>query len=388
VIAGGPLNSEGRYLDLSGLNMQAFASGNFTPVNAYNFGGPTFYQILQPTYPFTSWTTEQASGLPWLNGSSYQITNVFEAQQVVQFTVTPQTGTPFSIFGQVVSWDANDILFAGYLHFDPATGTLSGPMTDPTVSYTPSGFPNQNLFDLSYANLDYTPNNQIPGLTSVGAYTDDTGKVPFGLTVSTNIPCFMAGTRIMTPHGEVAVEALREGDEVLTVSGQAKRIVWIGKRLTDCSRHPEVEKILPVRIAAGAFGPDLPRRDLYLSPEHAVFAEGVMIPVRELVNGTSIVQERVRLALYFHIELETHDVVLAEGLPAETYLDTGNRRQLAQDGVVQLNPDFILGRESNLLAWEVAGYAPLKVVGPEVERVRGQLAERVALLADREQRAA
>ena len=81
----------------------------------------------------------------------------------------------------------------------------------------------------------------------------------------------------------------------------------------------------PIRIQAGAFAPNTPRRDLLLSPDHAVYVDGRLIPVRYLVNGASIAQVETDSVTYWHVELDRHDVILAEGLAAESYLDTGNR---------------------------------------------------------------
>ncbi len=79
----------------------------------------------------------------------------------------------------------------------------------------------------------------------------------------------------------------------------------------------------------GAFGDGLPIRDLILSPGHAVFVDGVLVPVGPLVNGATIVQEEVESVRYFHVELDAHDVILAEGLPCESYLDDANRETFA-----------------------------------------------------------
>jgi hypothetical protein len=86
-----------------------------------------------------------------------------------------------------------------------------------------------------------------------------------------------------------------------------------------------VEKVRPVRIAAGAFGADMPHRDLWLSPDHAVLVEEALIPVRYLLNGAGVAEVARGPAEYFHIELAAHGVLLADGLPAESFLDTGNR---------------------------------------------------------------
>jgi hypothetical protein len=139
-------------------------------------------------------------------------------------------------------------------------------------------------------------------------------------------PCFAEGTRILTARGEVAVEDLVEGDEVVTARGGLRPAIWIGSRRIRCDRHPRPSEVNPVRVRAGAFGDGLPTRDLRLSPGHAVEIDGVLVPVSQLINGATIVQEEVEAIRYFHVELDAHDVILAEGLACESYLDDGNRQ--------------------------------------------------------------
>jgi hypothetical protein len=112
------------------------------------------------------------------------------------------------------------------------------------------------------------------------------------------------------------LEELRAGDLLPTRSGRLAPIVWLGEQRTHAS---------PVRVQAHAFGDGAPHADLLLSPDHAVFAGGALIPVRYLVNGASVRIEAARTVRFFHVELASHDVILANGLAAETYLDTGNR---------------------------------------------------------------
>src|ERR1019366_2214440 len=131
--------------------------------------------------------------------------------------------------------------------------------------------------------------------------------------------CFAAGTRIATPNGEVAVERLAVGDRVLTHFAGERRVVWIGHPTVDCRRQADPTAMFPVRIAAGAFGDGLPRRDLNLSPGHALFIDGVLIPVKYLIDNATITQVRTDTVTYYHIELDEHDLVFAEGLAAESY---------------------------------------------------------------------
>jgi Hint domain len=188
------------------------------------------------------------------------------------------------------------------------------------------------------------------------------------------VVCFRAGTRIATERGEVAVEALAIDDSVQLASGRGYAPArWIGRRRVDCSRHPEPRKVWPVRVSKDAFGEGRPQRDLWLSPDHAVFVDGVLIPVRYLINGRSIVQVPVDDVTYYHVELPCHDVLLAEGLPVESYLDAGNRQNFANgEGPIALHADFASE------AWEAAGCAPLVVTGPILDGVRRRLERREA----------
>jgi Hint domain len=185
------------------------------------------------------------------------------------------------------------------------------------------------------------------------------------------ISCFAAGTRIATPAGELLVETLCIGDLVCTASGPTRMITWIGHRRVDCDRHADPASILPMRIATGAFAPGQPARDLLLSPDHAVFFDGALIPIKYLLNGDTVHQVPAREVTYFHIELEKHDIVLADGLPVESYLDTGSRSAFANGGgAIQLHPGFASSDSQTSLLWEADGHAPLVVSGPHVERAR------------------
>jgi len=226
--------------------------------------------------------------------------------------------------------------------------------------------------------------NWEPDPSTVGAGTNpswtpqgDTGSlqvVDAGYTAAT--ACFAAGTRIATPDADVPVEALRAGQLVRTAAGEAKPVSWIGHRRVDCRRHPRPEEVWPVRVQAHAFGPGRPHRDLWLSPDHAVLVRGdgkgaapdVLIPIRYLVNGASVRQRRRDQVTYYHVELAAHEVLLAEGLPAESYLDTGNRAAFANGGTtVMATPDFARR------VWASAACAPLVMDGPRLIRVRQAL---------------
>ena len=217
--------------------------------------------------------------------------------------------------------------------------------------------------------LDFSGGGSVT-LTIVGSYSQDDFPI---VNNQIAVTCFLAGTAILTPVGDVAVEQLKVGDKVMTQTGEGLRpeqVRWIGHRRVDAARHPRPADVLPVRVRRDAFGPDLPHRDLFLSPNHAIFVDEVLIPVRYLVNGDSIRQmPSTRPISYFHIELDRHSVVLAEGLACESYLDTGCRQMFQNGGAaVALHADF------TALAWEASGYAPLVITGSKLEAVRSRLA--------------
>ena len=228
---------------------------------------------------------------------------------------------------------------------------------------------------------------QVQALTLVGNYAGTTflanpdavaGTDIVLVTPTNNVPCFAAGTRIRTARGDIAVEALRPGDALVTAFGGTVKLRWLGHRHVACTTHPRPQDVWPVRVRAGAFGPGLPARDLRLSPDHAVFADGVLVPVRYLVNGRSLRQEPVAAVTYYHVELPAHDVVLAEGLPCESYLDTGNRGAFADGGAATLlHADFARG------VWEAEACAPLVIAGHRLAALRRRLLARAIATGDR-----
>jgi autotransporter passenger strand-loop-strand repeat protein len=162
----------------------------------------------------------------------------------------------------------------------------------------------------------------------VGEYAhlaSDVNYVGALITLDTT-PCYLRGTLILTDQGEAAVESLAIGDKLMTLAGEAAPIRWIGRRRFTGGCAVGNRDIQPVRVKAGAIADHVPARDLWVSPEHAMYLDGVLIPARHLVNGVSIVQESTLEDVeYFHLELERHDVIFAEGAASETFLDDNSR---------------------------------------------------------------
>jgi T5SS/PEP-CTERM-associated repeat protein len=249
------------------------------------------------------------------------------------------------------NWGTTDSLIIGTGATVTAANWLNGAATTGTLEV-----------DTSAGAFDFT------GVTlAAGATPNFTTSSDF-----VELACFRSGTRIDTERGEVAVEELVVGDSVLLAAHtpQSARITWIGHRTIDCARHPHPQLVWPVRIAAGAFG-SAPRRDLFVSPDHAVYIDGRLIPAKHLIDGISIVQVAASAVTYYHIELPRHDVVLAEGLPAESYLAGADLGMFSRPGApVTLFPDLASR------VWEAEGCAPLVVTGPALETARQRIARR------------
>ena len=140
-------------------------------------------------------------------------------------------------------------------------------------------------------------------------------------------PCYCRGTLVLTERGEVRVEDLAIGDMVVTISGEAKPIKWIGRRSYAGEFIAGNRAVLPIMVRAGALAPDIPTRDLWVSPRHAFFLDGVLVPAEHLLNSQTILQaEAVDQVEYFHLEFEAQEVILAEGTPAESYVECDNRQ--------------------------------------------------------------
>ncbi|MFC0410070.1 Hint domain-containing protein, partial [Roseomonas elaeocarpi] len=190
-------------------------------------------------------------------------------------------------------------------------GLVKGDPSGLTVSYANAAEPSFTLHDVEQVQF------------SVSQYG---GTGPYSETVSLSTlqawaaePCYARGTRILTDRGEVPVEELREGDRVRVLLGAEgfRPVRWVGHRRVALRHHPMPERARPVRFRAGSLAEGVPHRDLLVSPDHALFLRGVLVHAETLINGATVVQEEVAEVEYFHVELDAHDVMVAEGAAAE-----------------------------------------------------------------------
>jgi microcystin-dependent protein len=189
------------------------------------------------------------------------------------------------------------------------------------------GQTNTSVAEFGYVNADHQT-----GTETLSFVINDNGNTGFPILTGTGsvtvdiTPCYCPGTRIQTARGQKRIEKLKIGDEVMTQSGVARPIKWIGRRSYAGRFALGRKHILPVCIKAGALEDNIPARDLWISPHHAMYLQGVLIEAKDLVNGVSIVQaESIDKVEYIHIELDTHDVIIAEGSLSETFIDDDSR---------------------------------------------------------------
>jgi hypothetical protein len=273
-------------------------------------------------------------------------------------TITVDAGATWVATGSVAGngtiglGAGSDLTFTGGVtaaspvHFTANTGTLG--LADPAgFAATVYGFQAGDAFDFTsitsagsiaagvngsndltltsggslLAEIKLDPAQSFAGV-SFQAVSDGSG----GTVVTESTPlCFLPGTMITTPDGETPVEQLMLGGLVVTACGTARPIVWIGKGRVLAARNRR-SQATPVIVRKGALGPNLPYRDLRVTKAHALWLDDVLIPVEFLVNHRSILwDDQAQEVELYHIELEAHDLLIANGIPAESYRDDGNR---------------------------------------------------------------
>jgi len=205
-----------------------------------------------------------------------------------------------------------------------------------------------NVHTSDVTNVDYPDVNHVTftlkdgktttlNVTGIGDYGYALGSDPNGNLIYE--VCFLTGSMIKTLKGEIAVEDICIGDQVLTFDWKLNKeipstIRWVGsKTIKVNSTLMDDEAGYPVRIVKNAIAEGIPYKDLLITAEHSLFFEDKLIPVRMLVNGYSIYYDySITDYTYYHIETDRHSVIWADGMLTETYLDTGNRSQFKQHG--------------------------------------------------------
>lgn len=201
-----------------------------------------------------------------------------------------------------------------------ATGTYVG-----TVTVNGKKFPVLETGSNDYTVLYDNATDHAQGLLDFATHASITSA----LDTSDFTACFLEGTSIATPAGDVSVNALSIGDMVVNADGAEVAVKWIGRQ-TISTRFGPAERLMPVRFAAGSLGDGLPHADLTVTADHGMLVAGVICHAGALVNGTTItrvpMEEMGDSYTVYHIETEAHEIILANGAAAETFIDNVGRK--------------------------------------------------------------
>lgn len=268
---------------------------------------------------------------------------------------------------------ARDFISFENLSATPATYSIANSLGSQSLTvYDASG---DEIASVNVSGQHFTAGNY--SATGVGPLTVSSDGTSLSIEAVGSV-CFLPGTLLRTPEGEVAVEDVQIGDTVLTFENGkpvAQPVVWVGSRRADVRPGlPLDEAGWPVRVRQNALADGVPSKDLLITPEHCLYLDGQFVPARMLVNGETIAYDQtIRAYTYYHVETAQHAVIMADGALTESYLDTGNRRAFQQAGTVVRIPG--LAR-----CWADDAAAPLMTARDAVEPLHQRLAQRAETL--------
>jgi hypothetical protein len=318
----------------------------------YNFGADGNFAVTAAD------TATNDSGLG-LGYDIFSITGIFEGQTIGGLV---GTGGAFSSDSGNLGQVYDNVVFTG--NSQGAGGSSYG-IDGAGIEFT--------TFDGPHYNVQY---GSGPGPLGGFQYVSSPGD-GFLTLQSSDAPCYASGSLILTERGEVAVENLAIRDLLMTKDGVARPIKWIGRRSYAGRFLLANPDVLPIVFKAGSLGDNCPRRDLRVSPHHAMYVDGVLIPAASLVDDVCVIRETsIDRVDYFHIELDSHDVIIAEGALSETFLDDGSRGMFHNAAEY----DTLYSEEPDVFA---RFCAPRFEDGPQVDAARDKIAARSGRFRDR-----
>ena len=250
----------------------------------------------------------------------------FSPSSASQIETVNQTYTPLQPGVSVSFGDVNPAPYTTTVTFNPNDFVVAGAdnVTLTNGRYTVTDADLGTVVN-DVANLEFTPIR--PDRTSISySLSDANASAVFTDAITIPAPlCSLRGSRIATPTGEVPVERLEAGDVILTFRGEARNVVWIGTGQVIATPGRR-NAATPVIVRKGALAENVPNHDLHITKAHGLYFDGALIPAEFLVNHRSILwDDKTQVVTLYHVELGTHDILIANGAPAETYRDDGNR---------------------------------------------------------------
>jgi hypothetical protein len=311
---------------------------------------------------YSSSATFTGSGTLELNGATVSLANASNLSPTVQFDTVGNGGVGNTL---IVGDDCTGLTITGLGYGDKimvGSGDTLQLVSNSNGTY--SLVDNHGSYSSTVAsNVTLASNTNPNDFGMSNGYFEYTGTVA----------CFMAGTMLAAANGEIAVEDVTTGTKLRTADGRVLPVRWVGQSHVS-TRFADPLRALPIRITAGALGAGLPVRDLLVSPDHAVYLDGILVQAGALVNGTSIVREEnvPEFFTYYHVELATHELLLAEGMPAESFVDNVDR----------MNFDNWNGREAPCAPIEEMAYPRAKSHRQLPVALRQMLAARASRLLE------
>ncbi|MEH6832177.1 MAG: Hint domain-containing protein [Sulfitobacter sp.] len=284
------------------------------PTFEFNDGASAFQSGVDPSLSFTddgvNFTLSSAAGNAGFEGLNYfpgfgggQI-SVSDTSTPGAVTLTFNDGAGNAQFAGQMSVEFSLVSTGGNVTF-VATNTADNVVVAMAVGTVSTGATTGNFTSVIF-------NGGFYGISSM-------------TTAAPALTCFLTGTQIATKDGMVNVEDVKAGDIISTVDGETE-VQWLGVQHVDTAATVPA-KVNPICFTAGALAENVPSRDLYLSPNHAVEVGGRLFDAHTLLNGRSIYQvaNPGKAFTYYHIETGTHELLLAENTPAETFVDFADR---------------------------------------------------------------
>ena len=320
-VSNGAIQLDGGTLTASsGLSLTSATVSGTGTINAPVYGGGTIFSAAGGTLTLTSAVSYQgaATNLVLGSGSSMLLTTS-------SWAIGSSSSAPTVTFQG--SGDTFQAIYFGLgnLYIGQISGFAAGDYIE-LAAFGPNDTLTQHSKTITITSASGATQTLTFDNASTAAGVKLTQVTINGVLVDQLSICFMAGTMIRTPEGEASIETLKRGDLVLTVDGAAKPVSWVGRQ-TISVRFADPTRSFPIRIKAGALADNVPSRDLLVSPDHALLIDGVLVHAGALVNELSITREAQvpDSFVYYHVELDDHSLILAENVPAETFVDNVER---------------------------------------------------------------